>query len=93
MKNMHKRLAIAAAVLTFGGAAQAAPVFAPGGNDVFFNNFENLYRATGSCTVATCLAPTAGDPAGFQRVNPFTSGNIQVGDIFAGTVVPKWSST
>ncbi len=84
MSKLQRALGIATLALAFGGAAQASPVFDAGGSSIFFNNFENLYRSSTACTQATCLAPTTGDPTGYQRINPTVAGNIAAGDIFIG---------
>lgn len=86
MSKLQRALGIATLALACGGAAQADPVFAPGGSSIFFNNNENLYRSTTVCTPATCLASTTGDPTGYQRINPTVAGNIQAGDIFIGII-------
>jgi len=83
----HLRSGVAIALLALGSAVQAAPSFAVGGNTVFFNNWENLYRPVANCgALAPCLAAVAGDPAGFQRVDTSIAGNIALGDVFAGVL-------
>jgi hypothetical protein len=86
MTNFKKGLMAAAFAMSCIGTVQAAPVFDTGGSSIFFNNFENLYRPTANCTPTTCLAPTAGDPTGFQRINPTIAGNIQANDVFIGII-------
>lgn len=86
MRNFSKLFA-GAAVLTsalFSVGAQAAPVWGPGFNGVFFQNYETLFRASGSCTAATCEDSVSGDPSGYLRVRKDVAGNIQVNDIFVG---------
>jgi hypothetical protein len=68
-------------------SAQAAPTWGSGVNDGFFNNFEVQLRSTQACLAGGCLPfDPANDPVGYQRVNPFIAGNIQVGDRFAGII-------
>jgi hypothetical protein len=76
----------AAVALACSVPAQAAPVFALGTNRVFFDNLENQYRTTAGCAAVagSCLAATAGDPTGYQRINPTIAGNVVAGDIFVG---------
>jgi hypothetical protein len=83
---MKQGLTAAAVALAFSAGAQAAPVFDLGTNRVFFDNVENQYRTTAACAAVagSCLAATAGDPAGYQRINPTIAGNVAVGDIFVG---------
>ena len=72
--------------------AQAAPVFGEGLNELFFVNFENLYRPTQNCLAndngnGGCLPFQEGnDPVGWQRVDPSLANNIREGDVFAGIV-------
>lgn len=87
MKTLRKSLLAAALALPLSMSVQASPTFVSGFNDIFFNNFENLYRTTASCTAnpATCLAFDAtNDPTGYQRVRTDLANNIMVGDVFAG---------
>jgi hypothetical protein len=68
--NKLYRLAIATALALPSLGAQAI-VFGPGLNDIELINRENNYRTTDNCTAfGGCLAATADDPAGFQRVDP-----------------------
>lgn len=85
---MFKRaqVAFAVAVAAACGAAQAVPSIAAGDSTIFFNNFENLYRATASCAVGGCLAADASDPAGYRRVDSQIAGNVAVNDIFIGVL-------
>lgn len=83
--NKFRFLATAVAGLVMSvGAAHAAPLFQAGPNGIYFQNFENLYRAEGACTPATCLGAVAGDPPGMLRINPAIANNVAVGDIFIG---------
>ncbi len=87
MKLLRTGFTAVALAVSFGGAALAAPNFEAGGSSIFFNNFENLYRLTADCAVGACLTgpgQTAGDPAGYSKVNIAIAGNINVGDVFAG---------
>lgn len=86
MKLLRTGLTAIALAASFAGIAQAAPSFDSGTSSIFFNNFENQYRLTASCTAATCFAPTVGDPAGYQRVNNNIAGNILVNDVYAGII-------
>jgi hypothetical protein len=74
-------LGLAAAQLS--GGAVAAPAFGDGLNNIFFNNFENIYRLDANCTAATCLGVGSG-PAGYQLATPDVPNNIQVGDVISG---------
>jgi hypothetical protein len=86
MTKFQKTL-IAAAVTFASGAAYALPTFETGINDIGFDLYENQYRPTGSCSAANpCLAATADDPAGWQRVDNSASGNILIGDQFTGVI-------
>lgn len=85
MKLLQTGLSAVALALSIGGAAQAEPIFATGSSSIFFQNFENQYRASADCAVG-CLAAVAGDPVGFRRVDNSIAGNIAVGDIFAGII-------
>lgn len=64
----------------------AAPVFMPGFNQLFMDDFMNLYRSSSDCaTFGGCLAPNAGtDPLGYRRVDTTVAANTVVGDIVAG---------
>lgn len=87
MKTLRKSLIAAALALPLSAAVQAAPTFESGFNDIFFNNFENLYRTTANCAAnpGTCLAfDSANDPAGYQRALVSIPNNVMVGDVFAG---------
>jgi hypothetical protein len=56
-------------------------------NQLFFQNYDNLYRKADNCTEATCYDPQDPDfpaPAGWQLVNPFVPSNVLVGDVSAG---------
>lgn len=79
--------ALAVATLTGGFSVPATAGLVAGGlNEMFYRNFEELYRKVDNCTPATCLAfDAAKDPAGWQRVQiiPFNP-NILAGDVFAG---------
>lgn len=74
----------------FGAAAataHATPVFQMNTvNDLFFNNFENVYRPIADCTfgpTGTCMPPnSANDPAGWARVRP--GKDLLQGDVLAG---------
>lgn len=78
------------AAIAFGGASVFAfPTFSPGTNRLIFDAFENQYRSTASCTATPgfCLAHDSHtDPAGFNRVDPASSGvnSLIAGDLFAG---------
>lgn len=82
-----KKTLLAAAAALGASAAMAGPLpgLVPGLNTINFNAFENQYRAIADCATG-CLASTANDPAGYQRVNPASTGSasVQAGDIFAG---------
>lgn len=84
MNKFCAGLVATAGALSVSSAAFALPSFAVGGSEIFFNNFENLYRPTDSCAGNACLAPTADDPAGFLRVNPNVANNVAANDIFIG---------
>jgi hypothetical protein len=66
--------------------AASAPLFNPGFNQLFLDDFENGYRTSANCaSVGGCLAhDVANDPAGWQRVDPSVAGNYRVGDVLAG---------
>jgi hypothetical protein len=83
LTSIASALGIAVSALAFSAPAGAV-VFGTGNNDIFFNNFENLYRATGNCNDETCFASPS-DPTGYQRVIPGHN-NLQVGDIFIGII-------
>lgn len=85
MNTLRKSVIAAALAIPLSTSVLAAPTFVSGFNDIFFNNFENLYRASTACTDATCLAfDPNNDPAGFRRVRTDVANNIVVGDVFAG---------
>jgi hypothetical protein len=100
--NKLYRLAIATALALPSLGAQAI-VFGPGLNDIELINRENNYRTTDNCTAfGGCLAATADDPAGFQRVDPTVANNIRSaednsianggdgqGDYFAGVFASR----
>ena len=86
MKTLNKYLATIALAVPMIGSVDAAVTFGDGINDVFFNNFENLYRTTGDCTVNTCFTADANDPTGYQKVLTNVANNVVVGDIFAGVI-------
>lgn len=83
MKKFAK-MAVATAIAGLSLAAQAGVTFSTGESDIFFNNYENLYRLAGDCVQDSCLEGVAGDPEGYLRVDPSIPGNVQVGDIFLG---------
>lgn len=88
MNKVQKTLIAAALTLPAlsMGTAQAAPVFNNGLNELFFNNFENVYRLATDCDAANpCLAfDAANDPVGYQKANPNVANNIKAGDVFVG---------
>lgn len=86
--KLNFKLTSVVAGLAIASAASAAPNFASGDNGIFFQNFENLYRATGTCTAipGSCLAATTGDPAGYRRINPNVANNVMVNDLFIGVL-------
>lgn len=98
MTKFNKTL-VATALALVAGASQAVPVFEQNSrNDIFFNALENQYRASSACGIGECLASTASDPAGWQRVVPSLVGDVKPGDVFAGilrvqNVDPLWGST
>ncbi|WP_226405339.1 PEP-CTERM sorting domain-containing protein [Ferribacterium limneticum] len=86
MNKLQTSLTAVALALSVVGTAQAAPAIAAGDSTIFFNNFENLYRSTAACAAGGCLAADAGDPTGYQRIDPTIANNVAVGDIFAGVL-------
>lgn len=92
LKKFYLALALASPLA--GGAMTAQAVtFGDGLNDIFFNNFENVYRAEANCTAANpCLAFDASvDPVGYRRAASLgmpggTTNNILVGDLFVGII-------
>jgi hypothetical protein len=87
--NKLYRFAIAAALAVPSLGAQAV-VFGPGLNDIELINRENAYRSEAQCdAIGGCLAATADDPAGFQRVDPSIANNVVVGDVFVGVFASR----
>jgi hypothetical protein len=67
------------------GAASADPVFGPGYNQIFFENYENIYRPEANCAGVACLPfDAANDPVGWRRIDNRIAGNVLVNDVFAG---------
>jgi hypothetical protein len=85
-KRLFSALVALPALLLVAGVANAGPTWQTGFNELFFNNYENLYRTADNCAIAGgCLAFDATvDPAGWARVNPFIPGNVNTGDVFSG---------
>ncbi len=82
-----KKTLLAAAVALSAGSAFAFPTLGAGLNLFNYIAYENQYRLSTDCGVgADCLAATANDPLGYQRVNPASTGSssIVANDIFAG---------
>lgn len=86
MTKFNKTL-LAAALALGAGSAYALPSFHLQGNDIGFFAYENQYRSAAACGfIGGCLAVTANDPAGWQRVDPTIAGNLILGDVFAGVL-------
>lgn len=95
MKLLRTGLTAVAVALSFGGVAQAVPIFAAGGSTIKFINFENQYRLNAGCTAALtattgpCLVALPSDPGfgtalAMRRIDPSVAGNVLVGDTFIG---------
>jgi len=87
MKTVLKKTLLAAAMALPAlpmSAAQAAPTFTNGLNDIYVTNAESAFRTDAQCAaVGGCLGAGTG-PAGFQTVDPSVPNNVRVGDVFAG---------
>jgi hypothetical protein len=87
MMTIFKKTLLAAAVAVGTSSAFALPVFTIGNNSINFVAYENQYRTTAACVATTqCLAHVAGDPAGYNRVDPASTGVTAVlqTDLFVG---------
>lgn len=87
VKNTTLAMALALSAANFAGIAQAAPVFDPGLNDGFYQNFESIWRTTENCIAYDgCIDfDAANDPVGYQRLDG-SEDNIYSGDLLIGIV-------
>jgi len=86
MAFFKKSLVAVGAMLA--ASAYALPQWTPNTvNSISFNSYENQYRTDAACSAAPAFCLGAGTgPAGWQMVDPRITGNLAVGDVFAGVV-------
>jgi hypothetical protein len=89
MKFTHKLVSAGAFALAGVAGISQAQLFLPGLDNIELINRENIYRLATNCTPGACLAPQAGDPAGYLQANPTVANNVLPGDLFIGVLASR----